>query len=288
MKISVVTVAYNSAGTIRQAIESFLRQHHVSKELLIVDGCSTDETVSIAESYRTDSIRVISEKDAGIYDAMNKGLRLFTGDAVGFLNSDDTFRTDRSLDLICEGLRDADIVFGDLYMVTDHGTKRVLRTWKAGEFSPAAFRLGWMPPHPTFYMRRNVVEKVGEFDLRYRIAGDYDYMLRAMLVHDHKVKYVPHFLVDYQLGGISSGSIRGMVKSNLECLDSRRRHLNAPIVDAALALRPMRRLLQVRWSSILARLWAGAARERVPPARVDTRSVSAASDRGPTSGASRP
>ena len=251
MKISVVTVAYNSADTIRLTIESFLRQRHVSKELVIIDACSTDETVSIAKSYQNDSIRIVSERDSGIYDAMNKGLRLFTGDAVGFLNSNDTFRTDGSLDLICEGLRDAEIVFGDLYIVTDHQTKRVFRTWKTGEFSPAGFRLGWMPPHPTFYMRRSVVGKVGEFDLRYRIGSDYDYMLRAMLIHANRAKYLPHFLIDFQVGGISSGSLRSVIQGNLECLDSRRRHLKSSAVDMALFLRPLRRLLQVRWSFLL-------------------------------------
>src|SRR5262245_58290735 len=126
--------------------------------------------MEIAKSLVRDSVRMFSEKDHGIYDAMNKGLRLFHGDAVGFLNSDDTFHSDKSLELICEGLREADVVFGDLYMITDHQTKRTVRTWKAGEFSRSAFRLGWIPPHSTFYVRRNVVQAVGEFDLKYKIG----------------------------------------------------------------------------------------------------------------------
>jgi glycosyltransferase len=254
MKVSVVTASYNSAKTIRHTIESFLGQRYPKKELLILDGSSTDETVSIARSFRVPSIRVISEKDRGVYDAMNKGLQLFSGDVVGFLNADDAYHSDRSLDLVAEGLRDAEIMFGDLRMVLDHRTKRIVRTWKSGEFSRVAFQFGWMPPHPTFYIRRGVVETVGGFDLRYEIGSDYDYMLRAMLVHNHKVKYVPHVLVDYQVGGISSGSIRGIAKGNFECLDSRRRHLNGPPVDAALFLRPMRRLLQVKWPVLLGHL----------------------------------
>ena len=247
MKISVVTVAYNSAGTIRQTIESFLRQQHPDKELLIVDGESTDDTVSIAKSFESPAIRIISEKDAGLYDAMNKGFRLFTGGAIGFLNSDDTFHSNDALEIIAEGLERSDVVFGDLYMVTDHETKRTLRSWRAGSFSQAAFRLGWAPPHATFYVRRHVVAAVGEFDLRYRIAGDYDFMLRTMMRSDLKINYVPHVLVDYRLGGLSSGSLLSIIKGNLECLDSRRRHLRSAWVDAALFLRPMRRLLQVRW-----------------------------------------
>jgi glycosyltransferase len=252
MKISVVTVALNSAATIRQSIDSFLAQRYDDKELIIVDAGSTDETVSIAKSFRDPSIAIVSEKDAGVYDGMNKGLRLFTGEAVGFLNSDDTFRTANALNFIAEGLTDAEVVYGDLYIVTDHYTKRVFRTWKAGEFSSSSFGLGWMPPHPTFYVRRNVVDSVGEFDLRYQIGGDYDYMLRALVVPGRKIKYVPHVLIDYQWGGISSGSLRGIIRGNLECLHSRRRHLNSPLVDRAFFLRPMRRLLQIRWSFILA------------------------------------
>jgi glycosyltransferase len=250
MKISVVTVTCNSATTIRNTIESFLSQRHADKELLIIDACSSDGTVAIAKSFGSDTIRVVSEPDAGIYDAMNKGLRLFDGDAVGFLNSDDTFRTANSLSLIAGAFRDADIVFGDLYIVADHQTKSVFRTWKTGGYSRSAFRLGWMPPHPTFYIRRKIVPKVGLFDLKYRIASDYDYMLRAMLMPDVRIGYLPHFLVDYQLGGISSGSVRSIIRGNLECLHSRRRHLGSRAVDLAFLLRPMRRMLQMNWSYV--------------------------------------
>ncbi len=246
MKISVVTVAFNSAATIGQTIESFLRQRYADKELVIIDGGSTDDTVSIVRSFQDPSLRVISEKDDGIYDAMNKGLGLFTGEAVGFLNSDDTFHADTSLELIAGGLKDADVVFGDLYMVTDHRSKRTVRTWKAGRFSRSAFRMGWIPPHATFYVRRRVAHAVGAFDLRYRIASDYDYMLRAMTIPDCRIKYVPRILVDYRWGGTSSGSIGNMIKGNLECLDSRRRHLKSGPIDAALFLRPVRRLFQLR------------------------------------------
>lgn len=246
MKVSVVTVACNSAATIGQTVKSFLRQRYADKEMVIVDGGSTDETVSIAKSFQAPSLRVISEKDDGIYDAMNKGLRLFAGDVVGFLNSDDTFHTDRSLDLIADGLKDADIVFGDLLMVADHHSKRTVRTWKAGRFSHSAFRSGWIPPHATFYVRRRIAHAVGAFDLKYRIASDYDYMLRALTVPDCRINYIPHVLVDYRWGGTSSGSLSNMIKGNLECLDSRRRHLKSGPINSALFLRPMRRLLQLR------------------------------------------
>jgi glycosyltransferase len=312
MKISVVTVSRNSAATIGLTIDSFLQQRHPDKELLVIDACSTDGTVAIVKSFGADDIRLISEADSGIYDAMNKGLRLFTGEAIGFLNSDDTFRSEDSLSLIAEGLAEADIVYGDLYIVTDHHTKRVFRTWKAGGFWASSLGSGWMPPHPTFYIRRKVAETVGEFDLRYQVASDYDYMLRAMFVHHHKIKYVPRFLVDYQLGGISSGSVRGIVTGNLECLDSRRRHLKTPAVDRAFFLRPIRRLVQVRWSSVLASLlgWKSPSRrisnhldrtgqnepincrarqhDFVPGLRLRKRTFNSRNGKDPTNGASPP
>ena len=247
MKVSVVSVTLNAERTVARMIESFLGQTHPSKELLIIDGLSGDRTLEVVSSFGSDLIRVLSEKDGGVYDAMNKGLRLFTGDAVGFLGSDDTFHSNTSLTFISEGLRGSDIVFGDLHVVSDGRSRRMLRNWRTGEFSPSSFRLGWIPPHPTFYIRRHVVEAVGEFDVKYRIAGDYDYMLRAMTGQDFRMKYVPHVLVDYRLGGSSSASLRNILTGNFECLDSRRRHLGAALIDAALFLRPIRRLQQLRW-----------------------------------------
>ncbi|HUQ70491.1 MAG TPA: glycosyltransferase family 2 protein [Planctomycetaceae bacterium] len=262
MKISVVTVTRNSAATLHQTVESFLQQRYPLKEMLLIDARSTDQTVSIAASFRAPNIHIVSEEDDGLYDAMNKGLRLFSGDAVGFLNSDDTFRSEDSLDLIAGGLQDADVVFGDLYMVTDHHTKRIVRTWKSGDLPRSAFRRGWMPPHPTFYVRRAVVEIVGGFDLRYNIGSDYDFMLRVMSRPNQRIRYVPHFLVDYRVGGLSSGTLKSIIKANLECLDSRRRHLNSGFIDLAFFLRPLRRLAQVNWSSQVRRCLVKSSAER--------------------------
>jgi glycosyltransferase len=179
MKISVVTASYNSEATIGFTIESFLEQSHPEKEMLVVDGASSDATLKLVESFGSDAIRVFSEKDKGVYDAMNKGFRLFHGDAVGFLNSDDTFHDSRALSAIAAAMQDSDIVYGDLNMVVDHRTKRLFRAWRGGVFKRYSFQLGWVPPHPTFYMRREVVERVGAYDLSYITSADYDYMLRA-------------------------------------------------------------------------------------------------------------
>ena len=246
MKISVVTVAYNSSATIGETVRSFLEQTHREKEMVVIDGASTDDTVATVEAFGSPDIRIFSEKDAGPYDAMNKGLARYTGDAVGILNSDDTFHGPDTLARIAEGLAEADIAYGDVDMVGDHITKTVMRAWKAGAYRRGIFRSGWMPPHPTFYARRAVIDRVKAFDTSYRIAADYDLMMRAMELTTFRVQYVPSVLVDFQLGGISSRNFRATVNSNLESLRARRANLGAPPIDAALFLRPLRKLLEIK------------------------------------------
>lgn len=246
MKISVITASYNSEATIGATIESFLGQTHSDKEMLIVDGVSKDATLKIVESFRSSEIRVISEPDKGVYDAMNKGLHSFTGDAIGFLNSDDTFHDDGALAAISAALDAVDVVYGDLDMVSDHQTKTLVRAWRGGRFGRYSFQLGWVPPHPTFYMRRAVAEKVGDYDLSYVTTADYDYMLRALALNDYRVAYLPRVIADFQMGGISTSGWRVTLRGNLECLRSRQLHLNAPLIDAAFFLRFARRILQLR------------------------------------------
>ena len=248
MKISVVTVSYNSEATIGFTIESFLAQNHPAKEMLVIDGASNDATLRIVESFGSDAIRVFSEKDLGVYDGMNKGFRLFSGDAVGFLNSDDTFHDGDTLAAIAAALQDADIAYGDLNMVTDHRTKRLARYWRGGTFNRHSFQMGWVPPHPTFYMRKEVAQQVGDYDLSYVTTADYDYMLRALALNDFRVRYIPRIIADFQMGGISTRGWRVTLQANLECLRSRRAHLNAPIIDAAFFLRFVRRIFQLRQS----------------------------------------
>ena len=247
MKISVVMVSFNSEKTIGFAIESFLEQRHPDKELLIIDGASKDRTVEITRAYQSDAIRIFSEPDHGIYDAMNKGLRFFQGDAVGFIGSDDTFHSPESLGMLAAGLEDADIVYGDLHMVRDHLNKKPVRIWKSGKFHSRSFERGWMPAHATFYIRRNVAEATGEFDTSYDIGSDYDYILRAMTLRPHRVHYLPEILIDFQLGGTSSNGLAGALHQNLECLRARRRHMKAPVMDMAFFLKWARKLTQFQF-----------------------------------------
>ena len=248
MKISVITASYNSAKTIGSTIESFLRQEYPEKEMVVIDGVSSDTTLEVVKSFGSPLIRVVSEKDKGVYDAMNKGFRMFDGDIVGFLNSDDTFHDHNVLGDIAAAMRDADIVYGDLNMVVDHNTKKLVRVWRGGVFRRHSFQLGWVPPHPTFYMRREVARKVGEYDLSYVTTADYDYMLRALALNDFRVNYIPRVIADFQMGGISTRGIGVTIRGNLECLRSRQAHLNAPFIDAAFFLRFIRRIFQLRMS----------------------------------------
>ena len=245
MKISVITVCRNSQKTIGYTIESFLRQCYPDKEMILVDGLSTDGTLDVVRSFGSDAIHISSEADTGIYDAMNKGLRHYAGDAVGFLNSDDAFHTDMSLELIAQALRSADVAFGDLAMVRDHTSKKVVRFWHCGEFTRRGFHLGWAPPHPTFYVRRKVVDAVGEFDTRYTIAADYDFALRALMKHGFKSHYIPATLVDFQLGGHSTQRLGSTLDCSMQCLRVRQQHFGHWPIDLAFFGRPIRRVGQV-------------------------------------------
>jgi len=244
MKISVIMVAFNSARTIRYAIESFLAQTYRDAELVIVDGASTDNTVAIAESYRDSRIRVYSEPDEGIFFGMNKGLRLYRGDAIGYLNSDDCYHDRDVLARIAEALATHDIVHGNLNFVRDQETKGVVRQWRGTPYRPGTFRMGWMPAHPTFYMRREIAERTGFFDPSMPIAADYDFMLRAMETGPVKSAFIDHVLIDMMTGGNSTASLKGYVRGNLESLRSRQRWLGSGVVDYALIAKPARKIGQ--------------------------------------------
>lgn len=244
MKISVITVCLNSAKSVAGTIRSFVEQTHPDKELILIDGGSHDETVRIARSFEHPAIRIYSEPDNGIYDAMNNGLGIYNGDAVGFLNSNDTFHNAHALASIARGLASADAAFGDIAFVADHHSKKVIRTWKAGPYRRGSFRSGWMPPHPTFYVRRDLANRIGGFDVQYGTAGDYDFMLRGLELYARTVQYIPEILVDFQYGGRSTRSFSAYIAGNFNCLKSRRRHLHAPILDLALIAKPLRKLNQ--------------------------------------------
>jgi glycosyltransferase involved in cell wall biosynthesis len=225
-KISIITAVYNSRDTVTEALDSVLAQTHPDVEMIIVDGGSTDGTVELLERYRSRAAGFVSERDKGIYDALNKGIRMSSGDVVGFLHSDDLFASDDALARIAAAFEDStvDAVYGDLLYVRRDELGSVVRQWRAGACSAAALRRGWMPPHPTFYVRRSVYEKLGNFDTRYRIAADYDTVVRFLFAAAIKVAYVPQTLVLMRMGGTSNRSLANLVKKTKEDYDIIRKH----------------------------------------------------------------
>lgn len=225
MKVSVVTVCFNSAATIEDTIRSVRDQTYESIEHIIVDGGSTDGTQEIVGSYNGRIKKFISEPDRGIYDAMNKGLAQAAGDIVAFLNSDDVYASSTVIDDIVNamGVNHADGVYGDLVYVRRHDNPRVLRYWCAGEYRPRAFHRGWVPPHPTFFCRMALYRELGGFHPEYRIAGDFELMLRFIEKNGISVRYIPKPLVRMRIGG-RANTVRGMLQGNREIADAFRRN----------------------------------------------------------------
>ena len=234
MKISTICVCWNAAKTIRGTIESFLAQDYADKELVVVDGVSTDGTLEIVRSFNSPLIKLHSGKDRGIYDAMNKGLRLYSGDAVGFLNADDKYHSPKTLSLIAEGLKKAPVVFGNIDFVKSHLNRQVQRQWLLQPFKAGAFKEGWMAPHPTTYALRNVYDMVGGFDTAYKISADYDWMIRVFEIHKFPSQHIPHILADMQLGGMSNSGLKASWVNLKETSRARRKWLDAWLVDQAM------------------------------------------------------
>lgn len=245
MKISVITVCRNVEPTIRQTLDSFYAQDHADKELVVIDGCSTDRTLEIIGEYKGRGLSLLSEPDKGIYDALNKGLHRYTGDAVGALNADDAFHDRFVLSRIADALERNETVFGNLDFVNNHSEKKVVRKWRGSKLPRSGFRTGWMPAHPTFYARRSVIEKVGLFDTRFKIAADYDWMLRALEFHANSSAHLDAVLVDMMVGGVSTANFKSTITIATECLQSRRKWLGSGYLDWALFAKPLRQSLQL-------------------------------------------
>ena len=218
MKISVITVSYNSALTILDTIRSVAVQNHVDFEHIVVDGKSTDATVQIARENQHSKLEIASESDDGIYDAMNKGLKLATGDVLGFLNADDIFADRDVLSRIATVFSNnppVEVCFGDLVYVS-HDNSSVIRYWKSCPFLAQSFSRGWCPPHPTFYVRRSALERLGYFNLSYRLAADTEFMLRYLECGAALSVYIPAIQVRMRVGGATNRSLRNILTQNLE------------------------------------------------------------------------
>lgn len=217
MKVSVITAMYNSGATIAHTMECIRRQDFPSIEHIIVDGLSSDNSLQIVKGFGHVS-KIISEKDEGIYDAMNKGIQAASGDIIGILNSDDAYADDRVISSIASIFENPaiDVCYADLQYVRQGDADKVVRTWKSGRFSKRSFYWGWMPPHPTFFVRRQVYEKVGLFNTRLKSAADYEMMLRILLKYEYAAYYIPRVIVKMRAGGISNASLLNRIRANRE------------------------------------------------------------------------
>ena len=226
MKISIITATFNSERTIADTLVSVVEQSYRNVEHIIVDGGSTDRTLEIVRDLCRRPNVVISEPDRGIYDALNKGVRLATGDVVGFLHSDDFFATNSSLNEIVEGFESssAEAVYGDLDYVAFDDPSRVVRRWRSYQCTSRDFRFGWMPPHPTLYVRREAMLRHGLFDDALGISADYDSIIRLLWVAGLPVFHVKDVLVKMRMGGISNRSIASIIRKSREDLMVLKRH----------------------------------------------------------------
>lgn len=218
MKLSIITAVYNREATVGQAISSVAAQSYRDVEHLIIDGASTDGTLDAVQSLARPGMRVISEPDRGIYDALNKGIQAATGDVVGLVHSDDFFAHDRVLENVAIAFRrtGADAVYGDLDYVAAADTNKIIRHWRSGEFAPHRLARGWMPPHPTLFVRRDAMLRFGLYDTEYRIAADYEAVLRWFGKGGLSLAYVPEVLVKMRVGGESNRSLGRIIHKSRE------------------------------------------------------------------------
>lgn len=209
MKVSIVTATYNDAATIRDTIESVLSQDYPDIEYIIVDGNSTDGTMDVVQEYKGRVQHVLSEPDTGAYDAMNKGFRLATGDIIGVLNADDFFTAPTIVSRLVATLEEshADAVYGDVHYVHADNLEKVTRYYSSRLFRRSWMRFGFMPAHPSFYCRREIYLKYGLFDTSYKIAADFEQLLRLIFVNRIKTVYIPLDCVTMRTGGLSSSGM---------------------------------------------------------------------------------
>ncbi len=217
MKVSIITTSYNSGLTIKDTLLSVARQDYPDIEHIVIDGGSRDDTMHEVARF-PHVAKAVSERDGGIFHAMNKGLAMCTGDVICFLNSDDWYNSDDVVSTVVRYLllSDCMVAYGDLQYVKQYNPERIVRTWKSGQFRRQNLYLGWMPPHPAFFARREVYEEVGFFNTDFTSAADYELMLRILLKYEHDACHIPQILVKMRQGGYSNASIKNRLIANRE------------------------------------------------------------------------
>jgi glycosyltransferase involved in cell wall biosynthesis len=244
-KVSIITVCYNSEKTIEDTIKSVINQSYPNIEYIVIDGVSNDNTLAIISKYKDKITKIVSEKDKGIYDAINKGIRLATGDIIANLNSDDFYIDNNVIaDVVATFENEkTDTLYADLYYVDAVDTNKIVRYWKSKQYKEGLFLKGWMPPHPTFFVKKEVYQKYGLFDLQFKSAADYEIMLRFIHRFKTSIAYLPRVIVKMRVGGVSNANLKNRIKANQE--DRRAWEVNGLKPTAfTLIFKPLSKLLQ--------------------------------------------
>jgi glycosyltransferase involved in cell wall biosynthesis len=226
MKISIITVCYNSEKTIYDTLQSVSNQVFVDIEHIIVDGASSDSTLAIVNQF-PHVTKVISEPDKGIYDAMNKGIAMATGDIIGTLNADDFYASNTALKEVLSAFENNPTIaasYADLVYVSENDTNKIVRFWKSQPYKDGLFKSGWMPAHPTFFAKKSVYEKFGLFSLDFKIAADFELLFRLIGQNKIKTKYIPNVIVKMRLGGTTNKSFKNIWIQNKEIVNTLRRY----------------------------------------------------------------
>lgn len=245
MKVSILTVCYNSEVTIEDTIKSVLSQTYTDIEYILIDGKSTDSTIEIIQRHKEGIAKIISEKDEGMYDAINKGINLSTGEIVGILNADDFYIDHNVIGEVVVKMKEekVDSLYSDLYYVAAEDTNKVIRNWVSGKYNRQKFLYGWMPPHPTFFVKRSAYQKFGKFNLSLKSAADYELMLRFLFKNKLSTCYLPRPLVRMRVGGMSNVSLKNRIKANKE--DRMAWEMNGLKPKSfTLLVKPLRKLIQ--------------------------------------------
>jgi glycosyltransferase involved in cell wall biosynthesis len=245
LKISIITVSYNSAATIEQSILSVANQNYPHIEYIVVDGQSTDGTLDIIEKHKETISKFISEKDLGIYDALNKGIDLASGEVIGILHSDDMYTDAHVISKYATlfSREQTDAVYSNLYYVDRKHSDKIIRKWHSGIYNKGAFYNGWMPPHPTFFVKKEIYKRLGNFNLSFRIAADYELMLRFIEKNGITLSYLDEYTVKMRTGGKSNVSLKNRIAANIE--DRRAWRVNGLKPKFyTLFLKPFRKIIQ--------------------------------------------
>jgi glycosyltransferase len=246
MKLSIITVVYNNEKTIADAIESVLNQSYKNIEYIIIDGNSSDHTLDIIRSYGASISKLVSESDKGIYDAMNKGISLATGEIIGILNSDDLYADVNVLKDVMNYFKSSprtDILYGNLVYVKRNQIENIVRRWDSKPYFPSFYEKANVPPHPTLFLKSKVYELSGNFNLSYKLASDYEFMLRVFKKYNYNIVFINRLMILMRLGGATNKNFKNIINGNLEILRSWREN-NLKIPFLFIPLRVYKKLLQ--------------------------------------------